>query len=668
MEPLPIQDPPATGNLVVQDCFGTQHVVASAASLASSGTVNYTINGLPANGAGCTLTAFFTAETTCASPVINYTAPTCPCSFTSLNTNISACDPNTNTFNITGSVGFVNAPSTGTLTITDCSGNTQTFNAPFTSPINYALNGINSNGTTNCTVTASFSADPSCSITSSPFNYPNGCICDADAGTFTSGVIGESNSVGPYNLCFGDALIIQGNGDFVPSEDFSVNGTTYSPGVWLLVYDCPPTIGVPDDILTDPCLLGVASTADQAWGIINDVGSGETFYFVPVTMYDTVNGFYAISLNGGNWCYDMGPTYPVTFLPEIITSQTTNCQAGTATVTVSGGQPAVTAGSLFTASNLQPANASFVNNTTGNNGTIVIQGLVHGDNFSFTIEDINGCPIDVTGTFTGVQSAAFTYPDNQYCRDEANPSPTITGVSGGSFTASPAGLSINASTGVINLSGSTPGTYTVTYQSPDPICFGTATFQITVDPLPVVTVNDPSFCAGGSVVLNAAGAATYTWSPAIGLSATTGASVTANPATSTNYTVVGTSAAGCVSSDIANVTVNPNPVATITGPLEYCAGTTATLDAGPGFATYSWSTGATTQTIQATAANNPITVTVGTAQGCTNTSAAFNVTEVINITTNASFQICQGESMMIHGVLQTTSGLYSQISARQSRM
>lgn len=654
------EDAPSTGNLVVQDCFGTQHVVASAASLPNDGTVNFTINGLPADGAACTLTAFFTAETSCTSLPINYTAPTCPCSFTFLSTNISACDPATNSFNITGSVEFVNAPSTGTLTVSDCNGNTQIFNAPFASPLNYALNGINSDGTPNCTVTATFSANPSCTITSNPFNYPSGCICDADAGTYTSGIIGESNSVGPYNLCFGDNLLIVGNGDFLPSEDFSVAGTVYSPGVWLLVYDCPPTIGVPNDIIPDPCLLGVASSADQAWAIANNSGSGETLYFVPVTMYDMVNGFYAISINAGAWCYDMGPVYPVTFLPQITTTQTTNCQAGTATVTVSGGQPAVTAGSQFTASNLQPAHASFANSTTGNNGTIVVQGLLDGDNFSFTIEDVNGCPVNITGSFTGVQSAAFTYPDNQYCQNEANPSPTITGVAGGTFTSTPAGLSINASTGLINLATSTPGTYTVTYQSPDPICFGTATFQITVDPLPVVTVNDPSFCAGGSATLTANGAATYEWSPAAGLSATTGASVVATPASTTDYTVTGTSAAGCVNSDVATVTVNPNPVATITGPDEYCAGTTATLNAGPGFASYAWSTGATTQTIQATAANNPITVTVTNAQGCSHTSPAFNLTEVLNITTNQSYVICQGESMMIHGMLQTTSGEYSQ--------
>ena len=42
-------------------------------------------------------------------------------------------------------------------------------------------------------------------------------------------------------------------------------------------------------------------------------------------------------------------------------------------------------------------------------------------------------------------------------------------------------------------------------------------------------------------MLNATGAETYSWSPATGLTATTGASVQANPTNSTSYTVTGTS-------------------------------------------------------------------------------------------------------------------------------
>jgi len=55
-----------------------------------------------------------------------------------------------------------------------------------------------------------------------------------------------------------------------------------------------------------------------------------------------------------------------------------------------------------------------------------------------------------------------------------------------------------------------------------------------------VSVPAASICPGGSTVLTASGATTYTWSPASGLSSTTGASVTANPAATTTYPVVET--------------------------------------------------------------------------------------------------------------------------------
>lgn len=66
-------------------------------------------------------------------------------------------------------------------------------------------------------------------------------------------------------------------------------------------------------------------------------------------------------------------------------------------------------------------------------------------------------------TFTTLTcDASFSYSASTYCANDANPTPTITGIGGGSFSSTP-GLSINSSTGVINLSASTPDTYTVTY-------------------------------------------------------------------------------------------------------------------------------------------------------------------------------------------------------------
>ncbi|MBC7487715.1 MAG: fibronectin type III domain-containing protein, partial [Cytophagaceae bacterium] len=67
----------------------------------------------------------------------------------------------------------------------------------------------------------------------------------------------------------------------------------------------------------------------------------------------------------------------------------------------------------------------------------------------------------------------------------------------------------------------------------------TGTNQVQVSSSTVVA------CDGSSAVLTASNASTYSWSPPTGLSATTGASVTASPTVNTVYTVTGTTTGGC---------------------------------------------------------------------------------------------------------------------------
>ena len=600
---IEFDDPPTTGDLVVEDCNGNIVVVASApftVNAAGEGTELYTLTGSDANGLACDVEAYFTADPTC-SIDIAYTAPVCLCSFTSMSTNIQPCNTATGLFDITGELEFLSPPTTGTLTITDCNGNVDTYNAPFTSPQTFTLAGILPDGTTGCSVTAVFSADPGCTITSTTFDYPANCDCPVDAGSFTTSIVGSSTSP-TYALCFGDQLVITPDGNFIPPADIgSQAGFTYNPGMWLMIYGCQPTIQAPGSFTTDPCYLGGWDNLNPAgpWTVDNIYGDNSTFYFVPLTFYDWAAGIYSYFWTGAD-CFDMGPAYPVTFLQPILSTIDEDCFAGTATVTLNGGAPSFN-GSDFTVvpNSLLPTTATLVNSTAGEFGDIVIADLVDGDAYSFDVEDENGCPITINGVFTGLQDASFSY-DFKYCIDEPNPSPIITGVAGGTFS-STAGLSINAGTGVINLGASTPGLYVITYESPAIDCWGTETFTVLINPLPIVVATEDSpICDDGvsAITLGETGGEATEWLWTTSGSATFDFDTLQGPIVSDavdgeTFTVTAIDAGtGCANTDFVSVTVNPldDPTFTTT---DFCVGSpnAATLSGtGTPGGTYSFDT------------------------------------------------------------------------------
>jgi subtilisin-like proprotein convertase family protein len=123
-------------------------------------------------------------------------------------------------------------------------------------------------------------------------------------------------------------------------------------------------------------------------------------------------------------------------------------------------------------------------------------------------------------------------------------------------------------------------TYTVTNTLGPCAAAAAATVTVTVIPVPTVSVTPNNQC--GPVVLTASGTATsFAWSPAAGLSATTGTTVTANPTVNTLYTVTGTGANGCTAT--ATAMVNATPAAPIVSPaaISICAGAITQLTAPP---------------------------------------------------------------------------------------
>src|SRR6218665_2091819 len=186
-----------------------------------------------------------------------------------------------------------------------------------------------------------------------------------------------------------------------------------------------------------------------------------------------------------------------------------------------------------------------------------------------TIAAAGSCPAssDTTSiTINAVQDSTFAYAGSTFCQSGSNPTPTVTGTSGGTFTASPAGLVfVSTSTGEIDLAGSTLGTYSITYTTPGP-CASSMSVSVTISTAPAATFNYPNaaYCqndADPSPVYTGGGSAgTYAASPA-GLTFVSAASgqVDLSASTPGTYVVTNTIAAagGCpASSDTTTITIN----------------------------------------------------------------------------------------------------------------
>ena len=182
-----------------------------------------------------------------------------------------------------------------------------------------------------------------------------------------------------------------------------------------------------------------------------------------------------------------------------------------------------------------------------------------------------------------------------------------------------------------------PGTATVDVTATDDQgCTGSPMqFTVTINDLPSVSTNlsSPEICLGSGIEITASGAQDYVWSPSAGLSSTTGATVTADPTTTTTYTVTGTDINGCTNSTLVTVTVNPPPTITISpASVTICEGASTTLTAS-GADTYAWSPAAglsatTGSTVTASPSNTTTYTVTGTdSNGCENTQT---VTVTVN--------------------------------------
>lgn len=492
-------DPPATGTLTITNsCSGVTQVINPPFPPTSIG---YSLAGMPASGAGCTVTAVFSADPLCTlTTAFTATAPcTVTCLISAVSATPTACNTTTQQYDVSGSVTFVNAPATGTLTITNsCGGTPVVLNAPFVSPAAYSFPGLPANSAA-CNITAVFSADPACTFTQA-YTAPAPCPISCSITTLSA----TPSACDPV------------------TNNYSVTGT--------ISFVNPPATGT----------LTVTSSCGGTVQTLNPP-------FVSPLAY----ALNSLSSDG---------------LPCVVTA-------------VFSADPACTLTQNYTA----PASCSSCPVTAGNNGPIC-----------------EGQTLNLTATVVAGATYSWTGP--------------------GGFVSAMQNPTIPAATAAMS------GVYTVTVNVVGPpSCTSSASTSVTINPLPVVTVNSPTTCTGISTTLTAAGATSYVWS--------TGALTNpiTVPGTAGTYTVTGTSN-GCTGTAVATVTTSPPPTAIFTGDtLSGCnpvvCNFTASTAGNPG-ATYTWNfgdgstgSGPNATHIYTTNGCHTVTLTVSFGAGCSTTDS-----------------------------------------------
>gem|GEM_PF-4502692 len=309
-------------------------------------------------------------------------------------------------------------------------------------------------------------------------------------------------------------------------------------------------------------------------------------------------------------------------------------------------------------------NAGAITPNTSSAGTYTV---------TYTIPASGGCaavPVTTTVTITPTPVTPIISYSGPYCTSENAPQAvTQTGAIGGTYSASPSGLSINASTGAITPSLSIPGIYTVTYTvAASGGCAAvstTASVTITAAPTAIISYAGP-FCKSETVLqnvtLNGTGAytgGTFSATPSgltIVSSGTNAGAITPNTSSAGTYTVTYTipASGGCAAVPVTTtVTITPTPVTPIisySGP--YCTSENApqavtqtgaiggTYSASPSGLSINAITGAITPSAS-TAGTYTVTYTVAAAGGCAVVSATTTITiNAVPSFLNTSISIC----------------------------
>lgn len=423
-----------------------------------------------------------------------------PCNITTVTASPGTCDPATNQFSVSGQVTFVDAPTTGNLIVEDCNGNTATYSAPFTSPLNYTISGITSDNM-NCNVTAYFSDELLCTKTSTNYQNPPSCACVPPVLTINNLTI-CSPTTADLNTAI-DATSDAATSTFYASQADAnnaanpiTNTVTLTGSYWVRaeVPGNPVCFSVYEIGVNVTTVTYTASLTDENCGnsdgqIVLTAGGGAPLYTYSIDNGTTTQGsgtfsglsagVYNILITDDNGCSATG-TENIGNIGGVSIDQltTTNpsCHGvcdGDIGVTLTGGTGTIT----YVWSDDNGA-------TIGSNSA-TIANLCAG-NYTVTVTDANNCSVTGSPVLTepALVDASFDFDD--FCNESTNAATNIA-TAGGTFIFNPAPLdlaTVNSTTAEIT--NATDGaTYTVQYTTSG-ACPTSSTQQVTV-------MNGPDF-------------------------------------------------------------------------------------------------------------------------------------------------------------------------------
>jgi gliding motility-associated-like protein len=522
---------------------------------------------------------------------------------------------------------------------------------------------------------ASLSASSGANVTATPANSTTYMVIGTDAHNcsdtaFAQVLVYPQAIVNPVNgsVCPGDSILLTANtgitgaayvwstGDTTQSiyvqpaltSNYTVNITypntctqnaqstvqVYTPGT-ISINTSPSVVCAGDSVFVQ---ASAASSSSYSW-ILNGSPSANTsgsFWLNPTTGTQII-----AQTTDSNNCPISDTTLLTVNLPPNVTISSSNnspCVNDTVQLTATG------------ALTYQWTPAANLSATTGSNVQAVPTSNI---TYSVIGTDANQCKdsAQINLTVNNLPVVLATN-DTGICYNSS----VLLNVSGASSYSWTPAAGLNSTTGtavLANPSGS--ATYIVTGTDTNG-CKNRDTVNVTVFPQVLVSANaaPDSICQGDSTLLTASGAATYSWFPGTGLSATNTAQVHASPASNTTYQLIGADIHGCTDTTLVHISVLPLPNLSVITIPDICFGDTATLSASgaPNITWYDMSTGnaLSGNPAQVSPASTHSYQAVGIdAYGCRDTlTASVTVNPLPNVSIIGPTAVCAGQAAILN--------------------